>query len=93
METNYTSPQKIVGAIGDRLRAGVDVLMLLHWNRHETTEPAHELARTAGVPARTVHYAGFTSLQVALAEQWQRLAAQAPASPAAAGQGGKAKNR
>jgi hypothetical protein len=26
------------------------------------------------VPARTVHYAGFTSLQVALAEQWQRMA-------------------
>ena len=33
-----------------------------------------ELARQAGVSARTVHYAGFTSLQVALTEQMQRLA-------------------
>ena len=38
---------------------------------------ALELARAAGVPARTVHYAGFTSLQVALAEQAQRLTAVA----------------
>jgi len=72
--TNYTSPQKTVSTIGDRLKAGVDLLILLHWNRHETTEPALELARTAGVPARTVHYAGFTSLQVALGEQWERMA-------------------
>jgi transposase len=79
--TNYTSPQKIVSTIADRMRAGLDLLLLLHWNRHETTEPALELARTAGVPARTVHYAGFTSLQVAMAEQLQRLAAQAPAAP------------
>lgn len=85
METNYTSPHKIVGMIGDRLRTGVDVLLLLHWNRHETTEPALELARTANVPARTVHYAGFTSLQVALVEQMQRLAAAAPV--AATGKG------
>lgn len=82
--TNYTSPQKVVGTIADRLRGGVDVLLLLHWNRHETTEPALELARSSGVPARTVHYAGFTSLQVALAEQLQRLAA---ATPVAAGKG------
>lgn len=75
LETNYTSPQKVVAAIADRLRSGLDVLLLLHWNRHETTEPALELARQAGVPARTVHYAGFTSLQVALGEQLQRLAA------------------
>ncbi len=74
METNYISPQKIVGQIGDRLRQGIDVLVLLHWNRHETTEPAHELARKAGVPARTVHYAGFTSLQVALGDLLQKLA-------------------
>jgi hypothetical protein len=66
--TNYTSPQKTVGTIADRLRAGADLLLLLHWNRHETTEPALELAREAGISARTVHYAGFTSLQVALVE-------------------------
>lgn len=82
--TNYTSPQKVVGTIGDRIRAGLDVLLLLHWNRHETTEPALELARSASVPARTVHYAGFTSLQVALAEQFQRLATVPHAPPAAA---------
>ena len=77
LETNYTSPQKTVATIQDRVQKGVDVLVLLHWNRHETTEPALELARAAGVPARTVHYAGFTSLQVALAEQAQRLTAVA----------------
>ena len=74
---NYTSPQKTVSTIADRLRGGVDLLLLLHWNRHETTEPALELARQASVPARTVHYAGFTSLQVAMTEQLQRLAAGA----------------
>jgi hypothetical protein len=69
LETNYSSPNKIVNAISDRVRAGrVDVLVLLHWNRHETTEPALELARKSNVAARTVHYAGFTSLQVALSE-------------------------
>jgi hypothetical protein len=87
LETNYTSPQKIVSTIGDRLRSGLDVLLLLHWNRHETTEPALQLARTAGVSARTVHYAGFTSLQVALAEQLQRLAAAVPAAAAKKGRG------
>ena len=81
--TNYTSPQKVVGTIADRLAGGIDVLLLLHWNRHETTEPALELARSANVPARTVHYAGFTSLQVALVEQVQRLAAAAPPVAAA----------
>jgi hypothetical protein len=70
---NYTSPQKTVSQIADRLRHGVDVLVLLHWNRHETTEPAHEMARQAGVFARTVHYVGFTSLQVALGEIFERL--------------------
>jgi hypothetical protein len=79
--TNYTSPQKTVGTIADRMRSGLDLLLLLHWNRHETTEPALELARTGSVPARTVHYAGFTSLQVAMTEQLQRMAAQAPAAP------------
>lgn len=71
---NYSSPQKLVAEIADRLRSGsVDALLLLHWNRHETTEPALELARRAGVPARTLHYAGFTSLQVGIAEQLERL--------------------
>jgi hypothetical protein len=83
LETNYTSPQRIVGQISDRLRSGLDILVLLHWNRHETTEPAHELARKAGVPARTVHYAGFTSLQVSLAELLQKLTQQKPAKVAA----------
>ena len=72
--TNYTSPQKVVGTVADRLRAGIDVLVLLHWNRHETTEPALDLARKADVPARTVHYAGFTSLQVALGELLEKMA-------------------
>lgn len=66
--TNYTSPQKVVAVASDRLRAGIDILLLLHWNRHETTEPVLELARKHGVAGRTVHYAGFTSLQVALTE-------------------------
>jgi len=82
--TNYTSPQKVVSTIADRIRSGLDVLLLLHWNRHETTEPALELARSAGIPARTVHYAGFTSLQVALVEQFGRLAAAVPAATASA---------
>jgi len=69
LETNYGSPQKVVNAIADRVRAGrVDVLVLLHWNRHETTEPALELARKSNVVARTIHYAGFTSLQVGLSD-------------------------
>ncbi|MCA8940950.1 MAG: hypothetical protein KDB80_00195, partial [Planctomycetes bacterium] len=71
---NYSSPQKLVSAIADRLKSGLEMLVLLHWNRHETTEPALELARKAGVPARTVHYAGFTSLEVCLSEQFERLA-------------------
>ena len=80
LETNYGSPQKIVATIGDRMKAGrVDVLLLLHWNRHETTEPALELARKGGLSARTVHYAGFTSLHVALVEQLRLLATTAAA--------------
>ncbi|MEC7583993.1 MAG: hypothetical protein VYE77_06720 [Planctomycetota bacterium] len=71
--TNYTSPQKVVHAIGDRVAGGIDLLVLLHWNRHETTEPALELARRASVPGRTVHYAGFTSLQVALGEMFEKM--------------------
>ena len=51
---NYSSPQKLVGQITDRMSQGIDLLVLLHWNRHETTEPALEKARAAGVPARTV---------------------------------------
>ncbi|MCA8952778.1 MAG: hypothetical protein KDE27_24925 [Planctomycetes bacterium] len=76
LETNYTSPQKTVAAIGDRIKSGLDVLLLLHWNRHETTEPALELAREAGIAARTVSYAGFTSLQVALVDQLERMASK-----------------
>ncbi len=78
---NYTSPQKLVSTISERLLGGLDVLLLLHWNRHETTEPALELARKASVPARTVHYAGFTSLQVALAEVLEKYAGDEPSSP------------
>ncbi|HLQ36829.1 MAG TPA: hypothetical protein VK348_03445, partial [Planctomycetota bacterium] len=82
--TNYTSPQKVVNAVADAMRSGLDLLVLLHWNRHETTEPALELARKTGVPARTVHYAGFTSLQVALTEMLQRMAQSRAAKPAKA---------
>lgn len=89
---NYTSPQKLVNAIGDRLQTGVDVLLLLHWNRHETTEPALELARKSGVPARTVHYAGFTSLQVSLTEMLARLCGPS-AEPVGARAPGKGKKR
>ena len=71
--TNYTSPQKVVGQISDRLKNGIDMLVLLHWNRHETTEPALDQARKLSVPARTVHYAGFTSLQVALGEMLEKM--------------------
>jgi len=88
---NYTSPQKLVNAVGDRLNDDVDLLILLHWNRHETTEPALELARKHNVPARTVHYAGFTSLQVALTEMLGRMTS-ALVAPVAAG-GGKGKKR
>jgi hypothetical protein len=73
---NYTSPQKLVNTIRERLDSGLDLLVLLHWNRHETTEPALELARKEGVPARTVHYAGFTSLQVALADLLEKLSTE-----------------
>ncbi|MEO0480099.1 MAG: hypothetical protein AAF196_11510 [Planctomycetota bacterium] len=77
---NYSSPQKLVSEIHERIQTDqVDVLILLHWNRHETTEPALEIARKAQVPARTVHYAGFTSLQVALSEQLERLVKETPA--------------
>ena len=74
---NYSSPQKLVSTIAEQLTdGGIDLLILLHWNRHETTEPALDLARKAGIPARTVHYAGFTSLQVCLADQFERLTLQ-----------------
>jgi uncharacterized protein (UPF0548 family) len=44
---NYKSPQKLVSQIQDKLN-GTDQLILLHWNRHETTEPALEMARQKG---------------------------------------------
>ena len=72
---NYTSPQRVVSTIGERIDHGLDLLVLLHWNRHETTEPALELARKAGVAARTVHYAGFTSLETALLEMLTKQSA------------------
>jgi tetratricopeptide (TPR) repeat protein len=73
---NYTSPQKLVNQISERLKGDLDLLVLLHWNRHETTEPALDMARKADVMARTVHYAGFTSLQVALTEALGRIGQQ-----------------
>jgi hypothetical protein len=76
---NYTSPQKLVAQISDRLSQGVDALFLLHWNRHETTEPALERARQLGIPARTVFYAGFTSLQVSIEDLAKRLGEARPA--------------
>lgn len=83
---NYRSPQKVVQTIGERLQArDVDVLIMLHWNRHETTEPAAELARQAGVPHRILHYAGFTSLQTCLGEMFGRASALAEAQAAPAG--------
>ncbi len=95
LEANYSSPQKLVSAIDDRLSAGVDLLILLHWNRHETTEPALELARAQGVMARTVHYAGFTSLQVCLSDQLEKLSRvkqdKKPAAPAKGRKKSKAK--
>ncbi len=84
---NYTSPQKLVNQISERLKSDLDLLVLLHWNRHETTEPALDLARKAGVTARTVHYAGFTSLQVALTEALGRVGINQPERP------GKAANQ
>ncbi|MDA0375042.1 MAG: hypothetical protein O2865_14755 [Planctomycetota bacterium] len=82
---NYRSPQKVVQSIGERLQArDVDVLIMLHWNRHETTEPAAELARQAGVPHRILHYAGFTSLQTCLGEMFGRAASLAEAEVAQA---------
>jgi hypothetical protein len=74
---NYTSPQRTVQAVGERLTNSLDLLVLLHWNRHEATEPALELARKHGVLARTVHYAGFTSLQVCLADLLEKLGSAA----------------
>ena len=71
---NYTSPQKLVNTVAERLKTGIDLLVLLHWNRHETTEPALELARTHEVLARTLHYVGFTSLQCCLADLLGKLA-------------------
>ena len=89
---NYTSPQKLVNNISERLRnGGIDLLVLLHWNRHETTEPALELARKHDIPARTVHYAGFTSLQVALADMFEKVREgnERPASPKKSQSGSK----
>ena len=57
------------------MRSGIDALLRWHWHRHETTEPALELARQAGVAARTVSYAGYTSLQVALTDQLEQMRA------------------
>lgn len=85
---NYVSPQKVVSAVADRV-AQTDLLIMLHWNRHEATEPALDLARKAGVLGRTVHYAGFTSLQVALGDSLQKLGSRGSAE----GKGEKAAAR
>jgi hypothetical protein len=90
---NYTSPQKLVNNIGERLKGGVDLLILLHWNRHETTEPALEIARKHSVPARTVHYAGFTSLQVSLTEMLGKLAQGGADEPVAVTSGGSGRGK
>lgn len=72
---NYTSPQRLVAQVEEALeKGGLDGLLLLHWNRHETTEPALAAARGRGCPARTVFYAGFTSLRCALAQMLDQLA-------------------
>jgi hypothetical protein len=85
---NYTSPQKTVASVQSRIERGLDLLVLLHWNRHEATEPAFELARKQGILARTVHYAGFTSLQVGLQDLLEKLTVHAgTAAPAVAGSG------
>ena len=91
---NYTSPQKAVAAVEERLES-IDLLLLLHWNRHETTEPALAAARKANVPARTVHYAGFTSLEVSLVDSLGKLEGTGggaePSKPAPAKGGKRAK--
>lgn len=74
LQANYASPQKTVATIRDRIGQGqLDLLILLHWNRHETTEPALEFARADGLPARILFYAGFTSLQVGILEMAHKL--------------------
>ncbi|MHC4897897.1 MAG: hypothetical protein ACYTGW_12415, partial [Planctomycetota bacterium] len=94
---NYTSPQKLVTQIAERLKSDLDLVVLLHWNRHETTEPALELTRKANVAARTVHYAGFTSLQVALTEALGQMVSRKPAKSkkrtAATGSGSRQKSK
>ena len=91
---NYTSPQRPVKALENHLKKDeMDGLLLLHWNRHETTEPALALARSWKKPARTLYYAGFTSLREALS-----LMAEQTLSGLGAGQkeekgGGRTKGR
>lgn len=81
LQANYASPHKTVSAIRDRIQqGGVDLLILLHWNRHETTEPALELARSHGLPARILFYAGFTSLQVGILEMAHKMRKKAQVS-------------
>ena len=75
--------------VRETLKTGIDLLILLHWNRHETTEPALELARKYEIPARTVHYAGFTSLQVSLTEMLTRVASAQEPATTGGGKGGR----
>ena len=66
---DYRSPHKSLGAIRDRLRAGrVDLLILLHRNRHETSRGGLRLARKYGVRARVLYCSGFTRLQSCVEE-------------------------
>ena len=73
---NYASPQKTVRTIEKRIEQGLDILIMLHWNRHETTEPAHAIARSKQVASRTLFYAGFSSLDVCIRDMARQFQAR-----------------
>ena len=64
---NYDSPQKIVHTIHARIKSGLDVLTLLHWNKKAVTKAGLKLARKYGVHARVLAYPGFVHLKKHLA--------------------------
>ena len=41
---NYDSPQRLVHTIHGRMKSGLDVLTLLHWNKHVVTKAGLKLA-------------------------------------------------